>query len=51
MKLLRFEYDIIYYLGKDNRVANALSCREDSQMMWIVYYPDKTEFDTLNGVE
>ena len=40
VKLLGFEYDIIYQPGKENKVADALSRKEGSAMIWTVYGED-----------
>ncbi|KAL5732617.1 hypothetical protein ACOSP7_031967 [Xanthoceras sorbifolium] len=51
VKLLGFEYDIIYQLGKENKVADALSRKEGSSMMWTVYEEEDSGLLALNGVE
>lgn len=50
VKFLGFDYNIVYQLGKENRVADALN-HKDSQMLWIVYEPNGVEFDELSGAE
>ncbi|KAL5838392.1 hypothetical protein ACOSQ3_015561 [Xanthoceras sorbifolium] len=51
VKLLGFEYDIIYQPGKENKVADALSRKEGSPMMWTVYGEEDSGLLALSGAE
>lgn len=51
VKLLGFEYDIIYQPGKENKVADALSRRESSPMLWTVYSEEEARCLALSGAE
>ena len=51
VKLLGFEYDIIYQPGKENKVADALSRKEGSAMIWTVYGEDDQGLMALSGAE
>ena len=42
MKLLRFEYEIIYQPGKENNVVDALSRREGSSLLEVDHGDDET---------
>lgn len=49
VKLLGFEYDIVYEPGKGNKVADALSRKEGSPTLWIVYEDDEAMCTAMSG--
>ena len=51
VKLLGFEYDIVYQPGKENKVADALSRKEGSPMLWTVYDDEDDRLHALSGAE
>ena len=51
VKLLGFEYDIVYQPGKENKVADALSRKEGSPMLWTVYGELEASLQALSGAE
>lgn len=51
VKLLVFEYDIINQSKKKNKIADALSRREGSQILWTVYEAEEAKFSALSGAE
>ncbi|XP_038979199.1 uncharacterized protein LOC120109538 [Phoenix dactylifera] len=50
VKLLGFEYDIVYQPGKENKVADALSRKEGSPMLWAAEGEEPTSM-ALSGIE
>lgn len=40
---------IVYQPEKEDKVANALSRKEDSPMIWVVYKEDKQGLMALSG--
>ncbi|KAL5832702.1 hypothetical protein ACOSQ3_016376 [Xanthoceras sorbifolium] len=51
VKLLGFEYDFVYQPGKENKVADALSRKEGSPIMWSVYEKEDLGLMALSGAE
>ena len=51
VKLLSFEYNIVYQPGKENLVADTLSCKEGSPTWWTVYDEDEPQILAINGAE
>lgn len=47
-KLFEFEYEIVYQPSKKNKVADALSRREGSPMLWIMYKEDDPSLSALS---
>ena len=50
VKLLGFEYNIVYQPGKENLVVDALS-HEGSPTLWTVYDEDEPQLLSIIGVE
>ena len=51
IKLLGFEYDIVYQLEKENKVVDALSRKEGSSMLWTIYTKNEASLHALSGAE
>ncbi|KAK0589372.1 hypothetical protein LWI29_013365 [Acer saccharum] len=51
VKLLGFEYDIVYQPDRENKVDDALSRKEGSSILWSVYADDKAGLLALSGAE
>lgn len=51
VKLLEFVYNIVYHIGKENKVVDALSRKEGSPMIWTVYREDESGLMALSGAE
>ena len=51
VKLLGFEYDIVYQPGKKNKAVDALSKKEGSSMLWTVYVENEAGLHALSGAE
>ena len=51
VKLLGFEYKIIYQPRKENKVVDALSQKEGSPMLWTVYDDEDDRLHALSGAE
>ena len=51
VKLLGFEYEIVYQPGKENKVADALSRKEGSAVLWLVHEEEEVSLMALSGAE
>lgn len=51
VKLLGFEYNIVYQSGRDNKVADALSRKDDNSILWIVNKENDSELLAVSRIE
>lgn len=51
IKLLDFEYGIVYRPGKEKKVGDALTRREGSQLLEAIVVVEEASSSTLNGVK
>lgn len=51
MKLLGFEYEIVYEPGKGNKVADTLSRKDGSLTLWLVKEENDGAIAPMNGVD
>ena len=51
VKLLGYEYNIVYRPHKDNKVTDALSRKEGNPMLWIIYDENEPTLCAISGVE
>ena len=51
VKLLGFEYNIVYQPKKENKVVDALFEKEGSSMLWTVYAESEASLHALSSAE
>lgn len=51
VKLLGFEYNIVYQPGEENRVVDALSRKEGSPLLWTVHESEEAKTNAPSGAE
>ena len=51
IKLLGYEYNIVYRPGKDNKVVDALSRKEGSSIIWFIYDEDEPTLCAISGAK